>query len=339
MFNFCTLFDSYYLDKGIALYESLEKVCNDFHLYIFCFDAKAKSILQQYELGHATLLEAADLEKEYEILLKLKQERSKAEYCWTCTPVCIEYILQHYDVDNCTYIDADLYFFQSPQVLFDEMKATNANVIITPHRFSSNWKDRYFLKRSGKYCVEFNYFDNSQNAETILSWWREQCFAWCYHLYEKERMGDQKYLEKFPILFQGVHELSYLGGGVAPWNLRQYRLSKQAENKIALQEKATGQEFELVFYHFQNIRYLNFTSVNINSGTQDKQLKNAIYVPYLVHIEDVRSKLKEYGITFSVNKSYASNKLIAYVQKHILQYKVKSLSDIYQLEKLESNRG
>lgn len=45
MFNFCTLFDSYYLDKGIALYESLEKVCKDFHLYIFCFDKKAKSAL------------------------------------------------------------------------------------------------------------------------------------------------------------------------------------------------------------------------------------------------------------------------------------------------------
>lgn len=33
--NFCTLFDSYYLDKGLALYSSLEKVSEDFTLYVF----------------------------------------------------------------------------------------------------------------------------------------------------------------------------------------------------------------------------------------------------------------------------------------------------------------
>ena len=41
MLNFCTLFDSYYLYKGIALYRSLEQVSDDFTLYIFCFDDKA----------------------------------------------------------------------------------------------------------------------------------------------------------------------------------------------------------------------------------------------------------------------------------------------------------
>ena len=43
--NFCTLFDSYYLDKGLALYASLDKVCENFTLYIFCFDDRSYEIL------------------------------------------------------------------------------------------------------------------------------------------------------------------------------------------------------------------------------------------------------------------------------------------------------
>lgn len=38
MMNFCTLFDSYYIHKGIALYLSLERVCDDFKLYVMAFD-------------------------------------------------------------------------------------------------------------------------------------------------------------------------------------------------------------------------------------------------------------------------------------------------------------
>ena len=47
MLNFCTLFDSYYLDKGLALYHSLCKATDDFDLYVFCFDEKSYEILTE----------------------------------------------------------------------------------------------------------------------------------------------------------------------------------------------------------------------------------------------------------------------------------------------------
>lgn len=339
--NFCTLFDSYYLDKGIALYQSLEKVSNDFQLYIFCFDDRSHEILKDMKLERATILHHSDIEKETEKLLELKKERSKAEYCWTCTPVIIEYVLKHYPVESCTYIDADLYFFSNPQILFDEIKEANANIVITEHRFSDSPKDRRYLRRSGKYCVEFNYFDQSENAKKALDWWKEKCFEWCYHLYEPDRMGDQKYLEKFPGLFKGVHELQHLGGGTAPWNLAQYDLvsgsNTQSANdsmRVILKEKKSGKEFPLVFYHFQNIRYLSDKKANINSCTHSKPLKRAIYLPYLSNIEQVRKELIPQGVDFSVKKSYSSNPLIAFIQRNILQYKIRSFSDIYNLEEI-----
>lgn len=326
---FCTLFDSYYLDKGLTLYRSLENVSGNFKLYIFCFDDTSYQVLQDMKLQHAVIVHHSDIEDE--TLLRLKKERSKAEYCWTCTPVVIEYVLQHFSEPSCTYIDADLYFFADPQVLFDEMEQKGNDIIITEHRFKNDWNGRRLCRRSGKYCVEFNYFNQSENAGKALSWWKERCLEWCYHLYEPERMGDQKYLEKFPKLFEGVHELQHLGGGVAPWNLEQYRLDSVSENGITLQVKESGEVFPLIFYHFQNLRYLSENKVNISSGTHSKKLKEAIYRPYLTAVEESRKSLQQYGVTFRVKKIYSSNRLIAFLQGNILRFKVKSLSDVYDL--------
>ena len=330
MITFCTLFDSYYLDKGLALYHSLEQNAAEFKLYIFCFDDQSFQTLSDLNLVHAVIIHHSQIEDEQ--LLTLKEERSKAEYCWTCTPVIIEYVLKQYQEQNCTYIDADLYFFRDPEILFDEIREAKAHVVITPHRFSDTWNGRRLCKRSGKYCVEFNYFDQSEEAWEALNWWKQKCYEWCYHLYEPERMGDQKYLEKFPVLFHDVHELAHLGGGVAPWNLGQYSLVKAEDERPVLRDKKTGTEFSLIFYHFQNIRYLSEKLVNISSGSHNKKLKDVIYRPYLKDIETNRKKLKEYDVTFSVKKTYSSNKIIAFLQGNLLRFKVKSLTDLVRLE-------
>lgn len=330
MNTFCTLFDSYYLDKGLTLYRSLEHCTENFKLYIFCFDDNSYDILNDLKLKHAIVIHHSQIEDDE--LLRLKEERSKAEYCWTCTPVIIEYVLQHFGEPNCTYIDADLYFFCDPQILFDEIDGAKANIIITEHRFKNSWNGRRLCRRSGKYCVEFNYFDQSPNAWKALSWWKEKCYEWCYHLYEPERMGDQKYLEKFPELFHGVHELSNPGGGVAPWNLGQYKLARVENGQPVLTDVKSGKEFPVIFYHFQNIKYLSENMVNVSSGSHSKKTKDAIYRPYLKEIERSRRELKKYGVIFGVKKIYSSNRLIAFLQGNVLRFKVKSITDIYKLE-------
>ena len=335
---FTTLFDSYYLDKGLALYRSLERVSDTFKIYIFAFDDKAYDVLSSMKLDHAVLIRKEELEKRYTILGKLKSERSKAEYSWTCTPASIEYVLDTYAEDNCTYIDADLFFFSDPDNLMNEIREAMANIVITPHRFSDSHRDRKLENRSGKYCVEFNYFDNTSNSREALSWWKEKCFEWCYHIYEKDRMGDQKYLLEFPKLFKGVHELENLGGGTAPWNLSQYEYTGRKEGFAPiLQEKATGVEFPIIFYHFQSMRYVSRDFIIIRSETHSKKTKNVIYRPYLIELESIRKELKEkFGITFYVAQSYASNPVIKFIQKYVLRFKMRSLTDLYDLRKLRN---
>ena len=131
-------------------------------------------------------------------------------------------------------------------------------------------EDRKLEQRNGKYCVEFNYFRNNDNARRVLSWWKEKCLEWCYDIPEPDRMGDQKYLNQFTTLFSGVHELQHLGGGTAPWNLEQYGIVSRDGTNIVMSD-AAGKKFPLVFYHFQNIRYLPGHRVNLKSQTHDKK--------------------------------------------------------------------
>ena len=99
-------------------------------------------------------------------------------------------------------------------------------------------------------------------------------------------------------------------------------------------DKKSGVEFPIVFYHFQNIRFLSENTVNISSGTYSRKTKDAIYIPYLKEIERIRKLLREYGMAFDVKKIYASNKLVAFLQGGLLRFKIKSFTDIYRLKRL-----
>jgi hypothetical protein len=90
--------------------------------------------LENLNLSNATIIPLKAFENQ--ALLDIKESRTKAEYCWTCTSsVQYCYVLDNFDVHSCTYIDADLYFFGSPQVLVDEIPE-NKSVLITEHRYS-----------------------------------------------------------------------------------------------------------------------------------------------------------------------------------------------------------
>jgi hypothetical protein len=329
MSTFCTLFDSKYIDKGITLYESLLKVTDSFELYVFAFDQKAYDILIDMDLVNMTVISLKEFETDR--MLSVKKERSPAEYCWTCTPITIEYVLERFNKKQCTYLDADLYFFSDPDILLEEISDTGDSVIITEHRFPPD-KMEEGIKESGRYCVQFNTFNKDENGMKILKTWKDQCLDWCYYTKEGDKKGDQKYLEKWTYLYKGVHELKNLGGGVAPWNVSQYNYITDYDG-IVLSYK--GEKFNLIFYHFQNIRYLPFSFVNIKLGIRNSFIKRKIYMPYLAHIERVRKNLYEkYGLQFTIKKGYFTNPILRFIQDYIMPFRIKCFSDIINLRYL-----
>ena len=74
---FCTLFDSNYLDKGLALYKSLKNVMKSFKLYILAMDERSNTILNSLHLNNTAIIELSSFIKKMTTFIvpqDLKQE-------------------------------------------------------------------------------------------------------------------------------------------------------------------------------------------------------------------------------------------------------------------------
>lgn len=329
---YCTLFDSNYLDKGLVLYHSLCACEPEFRLYVFAFDDRCREILEAEHLKHMVVVPLSEFETPQ--LLKVKTERTRAEYCWTCTPWTIRHVLEHYREAACTYIDADMMFYSSPQYVFDAMRAKDCSALIVPHRLDRrNPRARRNERHVGTYCVEFNTFINDTQGRAVLDWWAEQCLAWCFYTPEVDApaYGDQKYLNEFPKRFPGVYICDEWGVGMAPWNADRLKLA--AAEPLTVRSTETGKTYPAVFFHFAGISFLTETLVNISSCISDPALHKALCDPYMEQICAQRTHLlKEYGLELHSHRTITEKKLHTFYHTRLLPLlHLRRLSDIYRI--------
>jgi hypothetical protein len=326
--NFCTLFDSVYLSRGLVMYNSLKKHTSDFHLYVFAFDELCYEILQDLNLDNVTVIELKTLENNE--LLEAKKTRTRAEYCWTSTSSAIEYILINYNLSSCTYVDADLFFYRSPVILIDEMIYFGKSVLITEHRYSK-LASLVVKKRAGRFCVQFLTFLNNLEGREILTVWKNQCLDWCFNRYEDGKFGDQKYLDVWPEKYPDVHILSHLGGGLAPWNIGKYKISYDNGTFFGY-EKATDKEFELIFFHFHYVRFSKDGKIDLGWIYISKNVKRKIYYPYILQILETEKLLSalnnKYKTSFNEMKSKNMRDFFKSLFKNITGFNILKTSTI-----------
>ena len=299
--NYCTLFDSNYSDKGIVMIDSLINVDAEAKVYVLCMDEKCKTILDDWYQTNVTTISLDEFEDED--LLGVKNQRSKGEYCWTCTGKLIKHVIIKYNCDVCTYVDSDLFFYSSPQVLLNEMVEADCSVQIIPHRFPPTFSGRYQEKSSGKNCVQFNTFSSSTESMKLLDQWIAQCLDEC----SVNSSGDQKYTSEWGD-YSFVNVSQNKGAGIAPWNLTRFEYL----NNHSIYDRYDKEQWDIVFYHFQNITYIDANTVQIMPKVQywiiDDQLLNFFYKNYLVKIEEVKKILKKhYGLSPMI-KEYIADK-------------------------------
>ena len=285
----CTLFNSVYLDKGIVLYQSLSEISSDFVLYVLCMDDKCYEVLADLNYEHLIPIRLVDFENQD--LLNAKSDRPFGQYCWTCSSSLIKYVLDTYQPNYCSYLDADMFFYSNPSILIDEMEKANASVSIIGHRFG--WYAKKSEKKIGRYCVECNTFKNDDNARKLLDIWINQCLEDCSQKDDGIHWGDQKYMDNWVDDYPYVIESSNYGAGIAPWNIPQYSLIKY-EPKGQFIVKCKGKEYTPLFYHFEGITYVSNDHADIHVYSRwaiDDKLVYIFYSDYLSRIKKIKKFL------------------------------------------------
>lgn len=274
MTNFCTYFDSYYMLKGLSLYTSLERVCKTFHMYVMALDKECFYKLKSLSLKYMTVELLSNIETPE--LLAVKPTRSRGEYCWTCGPSIILYFLTCYNLDSITYLDSDLMFFSDPNVVFEEV--SDSSIAITEQGVDEKTSRTY-----GRYCVQYITFRNDENGLGALTWWKNSCIEWCFQKIEKNRYGDQKYLDEFPKKWRNVHVIKNIGAGIAPWNMHKY---KYEGNQVILK----GKRYPIVFFHFHGVK-IEIVDDVLHVSSLHNELNNSLiksfYDPYAELLKEV----------------------------------------------------
>lgn len=291
----CTLFDSNYLDKGLVLYDSLEKCCRDYTLYLLPMDNTCAEVLEDLRLESTVLIDYNDFEDED--LKRVKSDRTHAEFCWTCTAKLIKYVINKFDIPMCTYIDADLYFYENPEILIQEMLDSGSSVQIVRHNFRK-FERKDSERLAGKFCVEFNTFLCNQEGMEVLASWEADCVKECSYGKNNKVMGDQKYLETWPKRFKCINICSNQGAGVAPWNINKFIYEKKGIDHYEIIDKENKKHYPLVFYHFQNVCFMSHKEIECCVVSR-KLMDSAsdIYTRYLKRIVEKKKFLyQKYGM-------------------------------------------
>ena len=271
---YCTYFDHNYLPRGLALYHSLQRHAPGARLWVLCLSKECHRILIALALPGIVPVRLEDFEAADPELAATRSTRSIVEYYFTCSPAWMLYVqAREPQAEWVTYLDGDLYFFTSPQPIYDELN--DASVAIIPHRYAPNLEKR---RSFGIYNVGWVGARNDPDGAAVIKWWRERCIEWCYDHVDAGRYADQGYLDSFSTISPRVKAIENLGANLAPWNIRNYRVEFRGGRVMI---DATP----LVFFHFQGLRkglrWFIFSSHRMFGAPFSRATRSHIYRPYV----------------------------------------------------------
>jgi hypothetical protein len=283
--KFITYFDKHYLAKGIAMIRSLLRTNPGSEIYVVCCD-EITCVTVMGEQGNVIPISLKTLEyrkENFSELREAKKNRNWVEYLWTLTPYVLLYAIDNLNIfphHSIAYVDADLYFFNSLDSLYQEVEGKNAAAI--PHRWTPKYEER--LKPNGIYNVSWVYVLNSFKTVKLLKEWKSLCLNWCYQTTGPSGVGDQGYLDQLVPKYN-IYSVRHRGANLAPWNQEQYRYWNEGQYLYVDGDP-------LLFYHFHEFKHAASGAVIQRTGYPiHEAVVRHIYPKYEAEIKEICNDL------------------------------------------------
>jgi hypothetical protein len=282
---YCTYFDHNYLSRGLALYYSLQRHAPGARLWVLCLNDACYQTLVALDLPNLIPRSLAAFEAADPEVAATRPTRSTLEYYFTCSPAWILFVLSNEpDAEWVTYLDSDLFFFERPDAIYDELGA--AAVAIIPHRYHAKIER---LRKFGTYNVGWVGARNDADGIAIIKWWRERCIEWCHDYVDGNRFADQGYLDSFSGLSPRVRAIKNVGANLAPWNVGNYEIEFR-NGKVVIDAVNP-----LIFFHFQGLRkgwgWFIFSSHRRFRAPTTRDVRNHIYKPYIAELLAIEKEI------------------------------------------------
>lgn len=250
MYHFCTISSPDYLPFVETLHHSLRKYSGNIQLHVLVTgssDYKGSSDLLVYGLE-----DLKHMEKVWGMVSKYEREPDNLR--WALKQVLLSFLLQKHE--SVIYLDNDIYFFNSCQFLFEQLK--DHSVLLSPHwcvfdpyGFEENFRMNFHLGLFNAGFIGVN-----QNAQSFLRWWADVCM---YKMSKDTSDGffvDQRYLDLALIVDSGIGIVRHLGCNVGSWNGHQNK--RQLINGVVL----INGIYPIVFIQFNGETIRHITNGN-----------------------------------------------------------------------------
>ena len=212
-----SLFSREYALQGIVMIQSFLKYHPGSSVKILALDSSTKNILLEYfdnQIEVVNLVEDSVLSSLFE---RFGEDRTRPESIFTLKVFWINSLLSKLEEGELlVYSDADLYFMKE----IGDFGEKEWSILVSPHYFPV---ERSSLNSSGLFNAGFIGINPGSESRRIISWWQDRVLEYCGTSKSKGLYADQKYLDSFGKLGEGVRAFKKSGTNTGMWQVSSSR--------------------------------------------------------------------------------------------------------------------